>query len=211
MPTPALGPLTIDEQFDIARTRVPDFANVLEIEIVVNEAEIVDDSLGQHVVLSMQLIITNTLENTVTLLTPRQFGFGTYSGCDDDVVHKLFKDNGEPVDLLVQTVDCRLDTPTSEGDFEIMESGKSVSYEYHLAPVNMFLDDDDILDHMLPPGLYYISATYDNSWVGPATRTHSYGDLHTDMNAWVGEVSSDRVSFVVPPYELPTEPTTAIP
>lgn len=200
------GQLTSNEQFAFARLRSLGFTNSVGIAIMITNIESQLDPYP-HQVLNMQIALSNNSWGDLTIKKPYILGFGNFGGCDDDVVHGIFREDGSRIQMSVLTVDCIPNIPFSD-DFETLKRGEVFSYQYQITPANMFLDNDETPDHILPPGVYYISATYDNDWIGYASRTDSSELGFTDINAWVGEVSSDRFSFVVPPYELPTETAT---
>lgn len=207
-PTPILGPLTLEEQNALASQRKPAFANALTASIEVLSVEVQFENQVPHVVLNMRITVKNISDTNLVIRKPTRFGFGNFGGCDDDVVHKSYREDGKLIEMPLVRVDCLANIPQSQDEFVTLEKGQSASYTYQLIPTNMLLDDNQELDHVLPPGSYFISATYDNSWVGYATQSESATSLIADLNAWVGEISSVQVPFVVPPYEVPTETFT---
>ncbi len=207
-PTPTLDPLTIEEQNAIASEREPAFANALIASIEVLGVEVQFENQIPHNVFGMKITFTNTSEDSLIIKRPDRFGFGNFGGCDDDVVHQIFKENGELIEMPILQVDCRGNPPSSDEDLVVLEKDQSTSFTYQLIPANMLFGDDQTLVHVLPPGSYFIRATYDNNWVGYMAQSESSEQLFKDLNAWVGEASSVQVPFVVPPYELPTEKIT---
>ncbi len=198
--------------------------NSLKLSVEISDIKIpqeLDDNDDPHVI-TLDIVFTNTSDHSIVFKKPRSTGFTGQGSIGFPVA---FNDVGiviqrkDDMAMGVPSSSQLMARPPAKGglqaflhhrpeDFIVLESGESFSYTFTKALPIVLLEGKTSATK-LPPGTYKLFLGYGNDFIGyqlPVDATppvaFNYftgpGSQIADLNAWVGNITSNEVEFTIP-------------
>jgi hypothetical protein len=201
IPTP-IGQVTQMKSFDLSDERLSTFKESLEFKI-----RILDISLDTDVDLTLYIVKS---EGTITDISNQPVVITKYlrSGVTvDPEVFWTFSYDGKRLEYIQCCADGWLNI--NQDSYIVLQPGEFQRYTWAFS-LPLALRNSDEQDVSLSQKPITIAATYGNSRVGYTLKNEDGDIIATtdengepvfyvvDMNAWVGEVQSDSITYVFP-------------
>ncbi len=186
---------SIDEQYDLARARIPNRQDQLKFSFQLERDQI---PVGQDIF--FVATFTNTVDQPIVFREPRQQGVMEEVYPDTILFFRVETSTGSVLyDYPLHNHPSRIYPKVEQGEFLTLPPGGSLEIRLQLphilGPAIGFPGDW----YPLPPGQYRVQMTYMNDLIGYEVKQNGW-TRYVDLNAWVGEVqATNPVSFTIAP------------
>jgi hypothetical protein len=187
-PSPAVT-YSIKEQYDLARTRMPDRQDYLKFSFQLEHDQ---TPVGQDIFFTATF--TNTLDQSIVFREPRQQGVMDAVYPDTVMLYAM-----EPVTANIE-LELPLRNHPSRLFYPDVTQGEFITLAPHISH-EIRLQLPHILGpaigapgdwYPLPPGIYRVQMTYMNDAIGYEVEQNGE-TRYVDLNAWVGEVEAPNL------------------
>lgn len=190
------GTISLQDVLKEMDDRILKFEGAFSISIANMDITMVEGS-NPRVIIQLEAIITNATENPTMFHLPDGISF---SHEPNFFWIQIKKPNGHIVNVLDPGF-VHWTHRSMSGSFSEVESGESLVYYCEILVPHIWNAEAGHYA-ILPPGSFYLSLVYKNSWIGPIFDGIEYSDPKdppiVDLDAWVGTMQSNRIPFQMP-------------